>query len=166
MRLWSGGHALEACTRSAFKLNKSIHVSNVRRRRGGKEGMEKLCTKDEESGAALKPRNLQAALPGARGWETIGAGDGAVVLKGDSQPSAMHPSLCVKHSLGWAEPPSFGCPFPCGHRGSSVPPLQVWGSNSKHKALRRLRNNPDQLLLDTAPPTLKGFLVEFNKIRL
>lgn len=82
MRLWSGGHALKACTRSAFKLNKSIRVSNVRRRRGGKEGMEKLCTKDEESGAALKLRNLQAALPGARGWEAIGDGDGAVVLRG------------------------------------------------------------------------------------
>lgn len=101
MRLWSGEHALEACTRSAFKLNKSIRESNVRNREGEKERMEKLCTKDEESGAALKPRNLRAALPGARGWETIEDGDGAVVLRGI-------PNL-----------------LPCTHRSASSSALQI-----------------------------------------
>lgn len=36
MRLWSGEHALVACTRTAFKLNKSIRESNVRSKGGEK----------------------------------------------------------------------------------------------------------------------------------
>lgn len=50
--------------------------------------------------------------------------------------------------------------------GSCIPDLRQWGANSVEKMQRHQGNNPDQLLLDTAPPTLKGFLVEFNKISL
>lgn len=107
-----------------------------------------LCTKEEESGGILQPKELAADVPGAGGWENIEDRDRAVLLMRNLKPSeaAMRVHhICSTHNFRRAEPLGAGgpgqtvpLPFPTcrvQHRGRGVlrPQPEAMGSQQRGK---------------------------------